>query len=83
MVDVINLCRNFSDGERGETSPVSFIYFRKHVIVHLFSVILLGRSSIARNSFFTILLCTLPFLVTVDRHFLFAYPLSDYVQESV
>jgi len=58
------------------------VCFNEHIIsYHSFSVILIGHTSIVRNSSCTI--CYMPPLcpVTVDRNMVSVYPISDWCKE--
>ena len=84
-VDVINLCRNISDGVRPFIPPCSLVSLYAFTNISYLSLpsSMFGISSTARNSFFTILLYASIFLVTVDKNLVFVYPLSDCVQGNV
>ena len=58
MVDVINLCRNISDGVRPFMPPCSLVSLYAFTKISYLSLpsSMFGISSTARNSFFTILL---------------------------
>jgi hypothetical protein len=84
MVDVINLCRNISDGARPLIPPCSLasLYALTNMsYLSLLSSMFGMSSSNARNSLFTILCRLLFFLAAVNKNLVFVYPLSDCVLE--
>ena len=82
VLDVINLCRNISDGVRPFMPPCSLVslYALTNMSYLCLPSSMFDMSSTARNSFFTVLLNASILPVTADRNLVFAYPLSDCVQ---
>ena len=85
MVDVINLCRNISDGVRPFMPPCSLVSL--YALTNILSYLILpssvfGISSTARNSLLSCYML-LSSLVTEDKNLVFVYPLSDCVQGNV
>ena len=86
MVDVINLCRNISDGVRPFIPPCSLVSLYAFTNISYLSLpsSVFGISSLLLETHFSLSCYMLLFsLVAVGKNLMFAYPLSDCVQESV
>ena len=81
MVDVINLCRNISDGVRPFMPPCSLVHCtllqRYHILVY--HRLCLVYPQLLGTHFSLSCYMLLFSLVTADRNLVFVYPLSDCV----